>query len=65
MICFYIYSGFPGGSEGKESACLGLIPGLGRSPAKGNGYLIQYSYRQRSLASYTVHRVTKKWDMTE
>ena len=33
--------GFPGGSEDKESACnvgdLGLIPGLGRSPAEGNG----------------------------
>jgi len=31
--------GFPGGSDGKESACnvgdLGLIPGLGRSPGKG------------------------------
>ena len=30
--------GFPGGSEGKESACnagdLGLILGLGRSPGK-------------------------------
>ena len=29
------YTGFPGGSDGKESACnvgdLGLIPGLGRS----------------------------------
>ena len=33
---------FPGDSAGKESACnvrdLGLIPGLGRSPAEGNGY---------------------------
>ena len=33
---------FPGGSEGKESACnagdAGLIPGLGRSPGEGNGY---------------------------
>ena len=33
---------FPGGSDGKESACnvgdLGLIPGLGRSPGEGNGY---------------------------
>jgi len=33
--------GFPGGSDGKESACnvedLGLIPGLGRSPGEGNG----------------------------
>ena len=31
--------GFPGGSDGKESACnegdLGLIPGLGRSPREG------------------------------
>ena len=34
--------GFPGGSNGKESACsvgdLGLIPGLGRSPGEGKGY---------------------------
>ena len=33
---------FPGGSEGKESACnvgdLGSIPGLGRSPGEGKGY---------------------------
>ena len=32
---------FPGGSDGKESACnvedLGSIPGLGRSPREGNG----------------------------
>ena len=35
------------GSDGKESACnaqgLGLIPGSGRSPGEGNGYLLQYS----------------------
>ena len=34
-------SGFPGGSDSKESACnvghLGLIPGLGRSPGGGDG----------------------------
>ena len=34
--------GFPGGSNGKESACnagdLGLNPGLGRFPGEGNGY---------------------------
>ena len=34
-------------SVGKESACnvgdLGSIPGLGRSPGEGNGYLFQYS----------------------
>ena len=33
--------GFPGGLDSKESACnvgdLGLIPGLGRSPAGGHG----------------------------
>ena len=33
--------GFPGGSDGKESACSagdpGSIPGSGRSPGEGNG----------------------------
>ena len=36
-----IQQSFPGGSDGKESACnvgdLGLIPELGRSPEEGNG----------------------------
>ena len=35
-----VFSGFPGGSAGKESTCyvgnLGLIPGLGRSPGEGS-----------------------------
>ena len=39
--------GFPGGSDGKESACnagdLDLIPGLGRSPGEGHGNPLQYS----------------------
>ena len=39
--------GFPGGSDGKESACsfgdLGWIPGSGRSPGGGNGNPLQYS----------------------
>ena len=34
-----VYKGFPGSSDGKESACsagdLGSIPGSGRSPEKG------------------------------
>ena len=34
--------GFPGGPEGKASACnagdLGSIPGWGRSPGEGKGY---------------------------
>ena len=41
------YMGFPGGSDGKESACnagdLGLIPGLGRSSGEGHGNPLQYS----------------------
>ena len=43
----YTYMDFPGGSDGKESACnagdLGLIPGSGSSPGEGNGSPLQYS----------------------
>ena len=39
--------GFPGGSDGEESACNagdpGSIPGSGRSPGEGNGCPLQYS----------------------
>ena len=39
---FGVKEGFPGGSDGKESACsmggLGLIHGSGRSLREGNGY---------------------------
>ena len=54
--------GFPGGSDGKESACnagdLDLIPGLGRSPGGGHGNPLQYSclenpHGQWSLAGYS------------
>ena len=35
------YTGFPGGSDSKESACtagdLSSIPGSGRSPGEGHG----------------------------
>ena len=38
--------GFPGGSDGKESACNvgdpGSIPGSGRSPGEGYGNPLQY-----------------------
>ena len=41
QLHLYMYMGFPGGSDGKESACNagdpGLIPGWGRSPGEGNG----------------------------
>ena len=59
--------GFPGGSDGQESACnagdLGLIPGLGRSPGEGNGHPLQYSFLENSMDRgawwATVHGVTK------
>ena len=39
--------GFPGGSDGKESACnvgdLGLIPGSGRTTGEGMATSLQYS----------------------
>ena len=42
-----LFWGFPGGSDGKASACnegdLGSIPGSGRSPGEGNGNPLQYS----------------------
>ena len=53
---------FPGGSDGKESACnagdLGLVPGLGRFPGGGHGnptpvFLPGEFHGQRSLAGYS------------
>ena len=47
------FKGFPGGSDGEESACNAgdpdLIPGLGRSPGEGNGYQLQYSCLENNL----------------
>ena len=58
------YVGFPGGSAGKESVGnvgdLGSIPGLGRSPGEGNGYVLQYSGLEDSM-DYIVRVVTKSW----
>ena len=58
---------FVGGSDGKVSARnvgdLGLIPGLGRSPGKGNGSPLQYSCLEnptnRGTWRATIHRVAK------
>ena len=58
---------FPGGSDGKESACNAgdpsLIPGSGRSPGEWNGYTLQYSCLKNSTDrgawQATVHGVTK------
>ena len=53
---------FPGGSDGKDSACNagdpGSIPGSGRSPGGGHGNPLQYSclenpHGQRSLEGYS------------
>ena len=53
--------GFPGDSDGKESACnMGipsLISGLGRSPGEGKGYPLQYSGLENSM-DCIVHGVT-------
>ena len=62
-------SGFPGGSDGKESACnagdLGWIPGLGKSPGEGNDYPLQYScqenFMDRGAWWAIVHGVMKRW----
>ena len=69
-IRLYIcYMGFPGGSEGKESACnagdLGSIPGLGRSPGGGHCNPLQYSCLEnpmdRGAWQAIVPGVTKSW----
>ena len=65
--------GFPGGSDGEESACnagdLGSIPGAGRSPGEGNGNPLLYSFLenphgQKSLADPSLWG-HKESDMTE
>ena len=74
QLHFYIYYlinilGFPGGSDGKESAHstgdLDLISGLGRSSVEGNGYLLQYSCLEKSMDRRAwlarVHGVAKSW----
>ena len=61
--------GFPGCSDGIESACnvgdLGSILGWGRSPGGGNGNPLQYSWLENPMGGgawwATVHRVAKSW----
>ena len=62
-----LYLGFPGGSDGKESACNtgdpGSIPGSGRSLGEENDYPLQYSclenFMDRRAWWARVHGVTK------
>ena len=60
---------FPGGSAGKESTCnardLSLIPGLGRSPGEGKGYLLQYSGLEKSVDCIVSPQGHRELDMTE
>ena len=59
--------GFPGGSDGKESAYnagdQGSIPGSGRSPGEGNGNPLQYSCLENPMDGggwqATVHGIAK------
>jgi len=60
-----ILQGFPGGSDGKESACCtrdpGSVPGCERSPGEGNGNLLQCSGlenpMERGLQSMGLQRI--------
>ena len=64
---FWSQWGFPGGSDGKESACnaenMSSIPESGRSPGEGNSNPLQYSClgnpMDRRVRQATVHRVEK------
>ena len=60
---------FPGGSDGKESACSagewGSFPVLERSSGEGNSNTVQYSCLEnpvdRGAWQATIHGVTKSW----
>ena len=66
-LLFIRFMGFPGDSEGKESAYiaenLGSVPGLWRSPGRGHGNPLQCSYLEnftyRGAWRVTVPGVTK------
>ena len=61
--------GFPGASDGKESACsagdLGSIPGSEKSPGEGDSNPLQYSCLEKPLDRgawrAVAHRITKSW----
>ena len=67
FLFLMLFWGFPGGSDGKASACnegdLGSIPGSGRSPGEGNGNPLQYSCLENPIDGgawqATVHGVAK------
>ena len=67
IYIYNIYKGFPGGSDGKDSACnagdQGLNPGSGRSPGEGNGDPLLYSCLENPMDRViwwaTVHGIAK------
>ena len=67
LLVSLVTVGFPGGLDGKESACnvgdRGSIPGLGRSPGEGNDNPLQYccleNTMDRGAWQAPVHGVTK------
>ena len=72
--CSSLIRGFPGGSNGKESACnardLSSVPGLGRSPGEGNGnqthssllaWRIPWTEETGRLQSMGFQRVVHNW----
>ena len=56
--------GFPGSSDGKESACNvgdpGLIPGSGISAEEGIGYPLQYT--RASLVAQMIKNLPAMWE---
>ena len=65
--CSHFLGGFPGDLDGKETACNaedpGSVPGLGRSPGEGNGYLHLYSclqnFMDRGASQAAIHGMGK------
>ena len=59
---------FPGGSDGKKSACnvvdLGFVPGVGRFHGAGNDNPLQYSHLENPMERgawwATIHGVAKR-----
>ena len=73
MFSYLFSCGFPGGSDGKDSAYNarnpGLIPGSGRFPREGNGNPFQYTCLENPMDregwQATVHGVAKSWTLLE
>ena len=68
--CVLTERGFPGGSDGKESACRAgdpsSVPGLGRSSREENGSPLRYSCLENPMDrggawQATVHEFAKSW----